>query len=244
MFKKINSDQIVLILSVISLIWTLLYKLLFISHLPIFKNAYDIGEITYNILNSVVASGIFYFFVVFLERKRKQKTVERIILKRLQSIRIGLFHIEKDTYPFFGLHFQDRVPDHEEFTKICKGIILDNLSPGFPSAMNTKMTWYQYFDCFFQSDQANINVLYEHYQFLDISLIEVLNELRYSEFQRALDQFREQKITNKLSATVGPFWMYLKSLEKISIYCNKLEKKYPELKIGSFEKYDDSKKKS
>jgi|GEM_PF-2860092 len=241
MFKKFNADQIVLSLSLVSLFWVLLYKLFFLSQRVIFPNADQIAEIVYNILNSIIASGVFYFFVVYLDRKRKQTIVDKIILRKLQSMRVGLLIIETDTYPFFGLNLQDRVPDFEEFTKICKGIILNSVSPSFPNAMNTRISWYQYFDMFFQSDQENIKVLYDHYKFLDLSLVEVLNDLRYSEFQRALDLFREQKITDELSDTVGPFWMYLKSLEKISIHCNKLEKKYPKLKIGSFKKYDDNK---
>lgn len=233
MFNKYNLDKIVLSVSIVSLIWVLFYKLLFLSLFEIFHKASEVGEIFFNILNSIIASGFFYFFVVFLDRKRKENTVNKIILRRLQSIRVGLLFIQKDVFPKLGIEQNDDIPKLDEFIKKCKGIKLSSIGPNIPNAITSQITWYQYFDHFFQSDQINYKILYNHFEYLDIDLIALLDEIQYSHFQRALDNFRESGITDDISGAPGPFWSYLKSLEKISIYCTVLEKKYPEMQIGT-----------
>ena len=234
MLKKYNLDFIVLLLSLISLIWVTLYKFIFLNINEFFPFSYELSEITYNVFNSIIASGIFYYFVVYLDRKRKEKIFNNIILNRLQSIRVGYFFIQKDVFPIFGLSIEDDLPEFEKFSEICKGLNLNEQAPIIPNAIHTPINWYQYFDYFFQSDQINIKNLYDHIDYLEIDLIKLLDEIKYSHFQRALDSFRRTGITNEISGAPGPFWMYLKTLENISIYCTILEKKHPESKITSY----------
>jgi hypothetical protein len=60
---------------------------------------------------------------------------------------------------------------------------------------------------------------------LDIELVELLDKIQYSNFQRALDSFRENGYTHDISGAPGPFWTYLKNLEEISNYKKQIDKK-------------------
>jgi hypothetical protein len=223
--KKIKLDIIVLIISVISLIWVVLYKTIFLQKEEIFKHANDFGEILYGILSSVIASGIFYFFVVYLDRNRKGKIVNEIVKHKLNSIAVGLFIIKKDTFPHFGLQYDDKIPDLEDFMEICKGIDLRTNAPNIPNTSNQPITWYEYFYYLFQSDNYNSKLLYQHIIYLDIELVELLDKIQYTNFQRALDSFRENGYTHEISGASGPFWAYLKDLEAITNYRKQIDKK-------------------
>lgn len=232
-----NLDFIVLIISIFSLIWVIFYKIFFLQIDEIFYKAFEVSEIVYNIISSIIASGIFYYFVVYLDKKRKQKIIDEITLKKLQSIRVGLFIIQQNVFPILGFTFNQRIPELNEFMNKCKGIKLSSQSPQIPNAPIKLNNWYEYFGYFFQSDRINSKALYDHFIYLDIELVKLLDEIQYSPFERALDNFRHSAITDDISGAPGPFWTYLNSLEKIAIYCSKLEKKHPSLKIGSYEQY-------
>ena len=228
---KIDLDLQVLIITIFSLLWVTFYKIYFLSINEIFPHAYELSEIVYGVLGSIIASGIFYYFVVYLDMKKKRNIINKIALKRLQSIRVGLFLIQNDTFPIFGLKYDDEIPEMDEFLKICKGIDLGSPAPAISNTTMKNITWHQYFEIYFQSDKYNSKILYEHLIYLDIHLIELLDEIQFSHFERALNSFKENGITSQISGAAGPFWLYLKSLEKISIYCTRLEKKYQDLQI-------------
>lgn len=222
---KNNLDKLVFAISFISLIWISLYKIIFLAKNELFPYASDIGDIFYSILSSVVASGIFYYFVVYLDRRRKEKIIHKIVQKKLGSIAVGLFIIKKDVFPIFGLTYKDEIPEFDEFVRICRGLNLRDKAPNIPNTTEEPIIWYDYFNYFFQSDRYNSQLLYEHIIYLDIELVELLDEIQYSDFQRALDSFRTNEYTHEIAGTPGPFWNYLKSLEKISKYSTKINEK-------------------
>lgn len=164
--RKIKLDIIVLIISILSLIWTILYKTVFLHKEELFIYANDFGEIVYGILSSIIASGIFYYFVVYLDRNRKGKIVNTIVKHKLSSISVGLFIIKEHVFPHFGLKYDDEIPELEDFNKICKGIDLREKAPNIPNTSNQPITWYEYFYVFFQSDKYNSNLLYQHIMYL------------------------------------------------------------------------------
>lgn len=222
--KKLKLDTIVLIISIVSLIWVILYKTIFLYKEELFNYANAFGEIIYGILSSVIASGIFYYFVVYLDRNRKEKIVNEIVKNKLSSIAVGLGIIKQQVFPYFGLKFDDKIPDIEEFMKICKGIDLRTNAPNIPNTSNQPINWYQYFNVFFQSDNYNTKLLYQHIMYLDIELVELLDKIQYTYFQRGLDSFRENGYTNDISGASGPFWAYLKDLEAILNYNKRIGK--------------------
>jgi hypothetical protein len=223
--KRIKLDTIVFVVTILSLIWVILYKTIFLRNEELCSYANDFGEIFYGILSSIIASGIFYYFVVYLDRKRKEKIVNEIVKHKLGSISVGLFIIKQHVFPLFGLKYDDKIPELDDFIKICKGIDLRTTAPNIPNTTNHLITWYEYFNFFFQSDNYNSKLLYQHIIYLDIELVELLDNIQYSNFQRALVSFRENGYTHDISGAPGPFWTYLKNLEAISNYKKLIEKK-------------------
>lgn len=86
-FKSILSmycnyaDTIVLGLTFLSLIWIFCYKFYWIDINPLFNNADRYADITYTILSSVVAAGLFYVFTIFIpEFKNKRIMINNLPL--------------------------------------------------------------------------------------------------------------------------------------------------------------------
>ncbi|MBF9252648.1 hypothetical protein I2I11_05035 [Pontibacter sp. 172403-2] len=214
---KTTLNQRVLLACIICLIWILLYKLLFIDIDNIFPNADRVGEITFNLFCSVIASGIFYYVVVHLENRRIAKILYPSINDRLKTFGVGLFFIKKDLYQRKGLAIPDKMPKLEDFAPICDNIILTTKPPeiiGNPSF--TPNDWFEYFEYYFQSDKFLSKQLYTHISFLTPDILKELDEIQYSRFQRALDVYRINKRYNELSGMSGPFWLYLSTLDKLS----------------------------
>lgn len=223
--KKLKIEAVILIVSVVSFIWIVFYRLLFIKYEAQFEFLYELGKIFFGIFASIVASGIFYFFVVYLENKRNQKIINKIIRTKLKSISAGLLIIKKDVFPMLGLNFSDDIPNLDDFVKICKGVDLRTKAPNIPNTNEKPITWYEYFSFFFQSNRHNSDRLYAHIIYLDIELMKLLDKIQYSYFERALDSFFENGYTNDISGAPGPFWNYLKDLENISEYNKRLSTK-------------------
>lgn len=222
--REFKLDKVVLFVSIISLIWIIIYKVDLINRNEIFPYAIEIGEIFYGILSSIIASSIFYYFVVYLDRKRKQSIIDKIVLNKLRSIATSLLIIKKDVFPILGLKFNDEIPNLEEFIKICKGLDFRHVAPHIPNTSELPIIWYDYFNTFFNSDTYHSQMLYKHIMYLDIELVELLDEIQYPIFKHALISFRINEYTHDISGAPGPFWSYLKSLEAILEYSKKLKK--------------------
>jgi len=84
MKKYFNSaDGIVLKITVISIFWIIGYKFFWFDMEPLFSNADKTADITYTICTSVVASGLFYLFTIFIPkyfliRRMKQQLTDTI----------------------------------------------------------------------------------------------------------------------------------------------------------------------
>jgi hypothetical protein len=211
--------KIVFWLSSISLLWIFLYKLYFMRQNSIFPKAQEIGEITFALLSSVIASSIFYFFVVYLEQKRISKIIDPIIHRRLKSFGVSVRLIKDDLYKLKKLPVPHKIPEREDFRIVCDDILLTQKAQeirGNPSY--TPNNRFEYFDYFFQSDRYISNLLYAQINYLSPELIAILDDIQYSDFQRALDTYKFNRRYNKLSGVSGPLWGYLKNLEKLANY--------------------------
>ena len=218
--KKTSLNKRVLLTCSVCFLWILLYKLILLDINSCFQKASEIGEITYYLFCSVIASGIFYYVVVYLENRRVAKTLCPSINSRLHTFGVGLFIIKKDLYKLLkGLEIPDKIPELESFRPICDNIILTSKPPeisGNPSYIPND--WFEYFDYFFQSDKFLSNQLYSHISYLTPEILKELDEIQYSVFQRSLDVYRLNKRYDKLAGTSGPLYMYLKTLERLSSF--------------------------
>lgn len=214
---KTSINQRIFGICLICISWILLYKLLFLDIGSIFPKAYEIGEITFNMFCSVIASGIFYYIVVYLENKRVAKILYPTINDRLKTFGVGVFLIVNDLYDLKGQKYSDKIPEMEDFCLICDGIVLTSKPPiirGNPSYEFDN--WFEYFNYFFNSDKYISNLLYSHSSYLTPEILKELDALQYSVFQRSLDVYRLNKRCNTLAGNSRPFWLYLKTLEKLS----------------------------
>ena len=69
-------DVILFTISLICLIWILLYKLVWIEIDTIFPKADIYAEITYTIFASIIASAIFYLINVYLPQTNRKRMVD------------------------------------------------------------------------------------------------------------------------------------------------------------------------
>ncbi len=219
---KVTLNKRIVILCLTSLTWIILYKFIFLGKEELFPKASETAEITFNLLSSVIASGIFYYFVVYLEQRRIAKIINPTLKRRIQTLGVGLLLIKNDIYKIKGLTPPEEIPELEMFKQDCEGIILSSSAPeisGNPSFYPTN--WFEYFDYFFQSDKFLSMQLYAHVGFLTPNILRLLDEIQYSDFQRTLDMYRTHHYSDKLSDTAGPFWLYLNNLKELCLVAEK-----------------------
>lgn len=214
--KKLSINSIVLVLSAVSFTWILFYKIYFLEKDSIFPRAYELGELTYTLLSAVVASGIFYFFVVFLDYKKTSKVIDPIIVNRLKAFEHSNFFIKKGIYEFKDLEVPPELPSMEEFKKVCEGIDLNQAGPVIQSnPMVRSKNWYEFFQYYLGSDFYNSQLLISYTKYLPVTIVGHLDTLQFSTFQSALNTYKASTTYHKLSGISNPLWTYLKTSEEL-----------------------------
>lgn len=93
-----SADVIVFRITVISILWIISYKFFWIDMNPLFINADKTADIIYTISTSIVASGIFYLFTIFIPkyfliRRMKQQLTETIgVVNSYIGLLVGEIH--------------------------------------------------------------------------------------------------------------------------------------------------------
>lgn len=107
-FKKV--DVLVFAVSLICLIWIVLYKFLFMSDIfkePLFTNADILADITYTTFTSIVAAGIFYLFTIFIPKIAEIKGMFIYLNRHFQRI---------DQSSEIGISLMDNVVSGKKYT--------------------------------------------------------------------------------------------------------------------------------
>ncbi|WP_405567756.1 hypothetical protein [Polaribacter sp. Asnod6-C07] len=217
MLSKININTRIIIICLTSLIWIFLYKLVLIDLDEIFPKAREIAELTFGLLSSVIASCIFYYIVVYLERKRMSKILFPSLNKRLKVFGIEAHMIKSELFKLNNKQYKNEKLLAGDIMNLCHKIKLSSIPPeifGNPSYQASN--WYEYFEYFFQSDKFHSSQLYNYINYLTPDILKELDNLQLSHFQSALHHYKSNPNLNDLSGLGGPFWLYLESLEKIS----------------------------
>lgn len=81
-----SANKIVFWLTGLSIAWIIGYKFFWIDINPLFSNADKIADIIYTICTSVVASGLFYLFTIFIPKYFKIKKMRLELKKTTDSI--------------------------------------------------------------------------------------------------------------------------------------------------------------
>jgi hypothetical protein len=219
--KKLLTENYIFLICIILLFYAFIYQFFLVKIPEFIKFGYETGIITYNLSMSIIASGIFYYLVVFLPEKKKKKKVSKIInyvFDQIDFIAIGTFgDILKST----GQKHRTELPKKaEEFMAICHDISLSSKPPDYfaGSATVPLNNWYEYFKYNFGYDDKHLDILQKHSTFLNPEIILLMHNLSSHEFRKAVNQYHmEYEKTGKeikFNAFLYVFYDYLLTIKK------------------------------
>lgn len=216
-----NLNQRILLIFTVSLLWVIIYKIFLVDMPPMFLKAYALGEIFYGLLSSVIASCIFYYFVVYLEQRRVAKVLNPNLKQRLLTFRVGYYMILNAIAESKGLVLQEP-NSHEALHELTKGISLRSQPPLFHGhrGRNTR-NWFEYFERFFESDDIIIKQLYAYAAYLPPTVLQKLDELFFPHLRHALHDYYMQpneEFADKLENLSGNLMHYLATLKVLIDY--------------------------
>ena len=214
---KLSLSQQVLIVSTISFIWIIIYKLLFLDMAELFPKAHEISEILYGLSASIVASSIFYYIVVYRSAKQKLDKVRKHIFERVCRFELDKIMILKDIYSLKGLKIPKEIPERwEDFRDVCDGIILTDKAPiifGNPSYK--PKDWFEYFEYYFIFENSNKEMLKDYWDDVPIEVKTLLEELQTNTFQSGIRTYKLPGYSKKLYDLAGPLWNHLRILSTL-----------------------------
>ncbi|MFW6046610.1 MAG: hypothetical protein ACOCP4_02325 [Candidatus Woesearchaeota archaeon] len=221
-FQKFFNKNIILTVFIVSSVFIILYKFIFINYEEIFKHASKLGEIFYNIAFALLASSIFYYFVVYLKEKENKRKVRQLINMRFEQIRMMKYLILNDIKKKSpnDTDKKDTPKSKADLVKILKGMKLTDKPPSYfaGSQMVELDNWYQYFEYNFNYDIKNIDLLYRHTQFLNPETIQLMHDLISAPLIGAIHQYeiesRSKDYAIKFENLSGPLFHYLNILDK------------------------------
>ena len=215
--KKLPLSTQVLIVSIISLMWIIIYKTILMENEEIFPKAYEIGEIMYGLTASIVASSIFYYIVVYRPAKDRLLKVKPYIERRVGRFNIDNIIIVNDIYKYKGLKVPKSLPENwEDFRTVCDGILLTSKPPiiyGNPSYQ--AKDWFEYFEYYIAIEDNNKRMLYNYWEDVPIEVKTLIEELQTNTFHSGLNLYKNTGYSNRLYDLAGPLWNHLNILAKL-----------------------------
>jgi|GEM_PF-4117706 len=221
-FIQFWQNNLVRILFVLSLCYTLLYRLVFINVDELFPYAFELGEITYYTALAIFASCIFYYFIVYLKENSDKKKIRQLVNMRLEQIEMMKGIIFKDIASCSKIQDknQEFPKSFEDLKVILAHMKLTNKPPiYFTGSQKLEVKdWYSYFECNFHYDKHNVEILQKHITFLNPTTIQALHDLSSCDFIRAIHQYDHEQRTNdyavKFENLAAPLFDYLTKLGK------------------------------
>jgi hypothetical protein len=210
------SEQ-VLSISLFCLIWIFLYKAIFLNIKELFPFAAVLGDIIYSVSSSIIASGIFYYFVVYRPLKHKHNLMKDLLGRILPQFNLHYILIKQDLYKSKGLPVPERLPEnHEDFIKVCEGINLNSKPPLiFGNPTYTPANWFEYFAIYFAKQDSIIDATKYYWEEIPIELKIALQDIQITNIHAALASYELNKFSDKLSDLGGPLWVYLNLLNGV-----------------------------
>ena len=216
MKEKLSLSNQILIISLFSIVWILLYKLVFLEIDEVFPKASQIGEIFYGINASIIASSIFYYIVVYIPAKQRLDKVKSYITQRVSRFELDKIMILKDLYEYQGLKVSQTLPSKwEDFKTICSGIKLTDKAPiifGNPSYQ--PKDWFEYFDYYFAIEYSNKEMLMNYWEDVPIEVKTLIEDMMTNTFHSGINTYK-QGYSNELENLAGPLWNHLNILTEI-----------------------------
>jgi len=194
--KKTFFENIITITTIILLIYVTVYQLYLIKIVEFVDWGSEIGIVTYNLSLSIIASGIFYYFVVYIPEKRKKKKVRQVINMRFEQIESSCMITYSDIKRFseFQNAPKDLPENMDEFKSICKDLLLTSRPPDYfaGSAMVPLNNWFEYFKYNFRYDDKNLEELYKYSDFLEPDTMQLMHDLSSHTFRKVINQYHSE----------------------------------------------------
>lgn len=190
--SKYSVNRIVLTITLSSLVWAIAYKFWLIKINANITNAYEIGDMFYQLANANIASGVFYYFVVFLNQRRIKNNLSPVLKKRLQNFAISESEIRRRIYRAIHGNVENFNATMEEMDPFLFNIKLEDSPPYHPGQPDFD-NWYLFFDYYFSIDQVRLRRLYELSTHLDSEILARLDDIEYSYLELSLDSIRKHR---------------------------------------------------
>ncbi|WP_430809571.1 MULTISPECIES: hypothetical protein [unclassified Carboxylicivirga] len=214
---KLPLSRQVLIVSLLSLIWIVIYKMILIDIEEFFPKAYEVGEIMYGLTASIVASSIFYYIVVYRPANDRFHKVKPYIEKRISRFKLDNILIVQDIYNYKGLEVPKMLPENwEDFRTVCDGILLTSKPPIIHANPSYQpKNWFEYFEYYIAIEDSNKRMLYNYWEDVPIEVKTLIEELQTNTFHSGLNLYKQTGYSNKLYDLAGPLWNHLSILSKL-----------------------------
>lgn len=209
-------------LSLISLT-TLIIKLFILNQHPaIFNGAYEFGLIVETILVSVLASYIFYFFVVHIkeysDRIHTEPYIQKHALRPVGDCVSQLLEFSKIVNSPMPLAKMDKVLITSAFQKIDPY----SNAPLILSPSNLHANWFQYFDYHRSRTRESISRVFSQLIYVDAELISLLSAIDECSHFSQLNLLLNTRVNNRdMLAWVSAFTKYCELCKQLNDYCEK-----------------------
>jgi hypothetical protein len=162
----------------------------------IFKYGYEFGEIIYNLSLAIIASFIFYFFVVHIEKQDDRLNLSEFISDKINSIIVSNAQIaldfcdSREDKRLFAK--KDFFPSEEELERGARQVFenVDHDCIKEPEVSENQKQyeaeWYRYTEARVNSIERAISDLFVMVKYLDSELVCVLTNIKKDKFQAEL----------------------------------------------------------
>ncbi len=193
--------NLVLFLGVTSSLFVFFYKFLFSKRNEIFPQAFELGELFYNLSFAILSSAIFYYFVVHLKNRDNKMKVKGLINMRFEQISLMHYLIYNDIKKVCSFpNPPQKVPETlEVFKSVCSKMKLTDIPPPYFTGIGFIQfsNWYDYFENQNIVTKYNIDILYHHSSFLNSEIIQLMHDTLHSTLYQALRQYKIEQTREK-----------------------------------------------
>lgn len=192
------------------------------QYAAIFNGAYEVGLIFETILVSVLASYIFYFFVVHIkeysDRVHTEPNIRKHALQPVGDCASQLLEIAKIVNVPILLSNIDK----ELITLAFKKIDPYSSAPLILSPSNLHANWFQYFDYHRGRTRESINRVFSQLIYVDAELIALLSAIDECMHFSQINLLLSTRVNNKdMLAWVSTFTKYCELCKQLNGYCEK-----------------------
>lgn len=181
-----------------------------------FTGGYELGVLVESVLASVVASYVFYLFVVHLKERSDKSTVQPYINKHASLVVGDCCSQIAAVANAAQIELNAGTLSLDQVTEAFKKIHPYSPAPMILADGNSNANWFQYFDYFESRAKDSIVRVLAQLLYVDIQLVSVLSAIDDSSHFRHLDHLRGLPLRNTdLSSWASTFFAYCELCQKL-----------------------------